>query len=69
MMDYGTKSCRARPPRTRGQEGPWREGFTTAVEEGVEACGGHRRQRHLVPAPLVKGAALEAIDAGVKLSS
>jgi len=27
----------------------------------------HRRQRHLRPRPWCKGAALEAIDAGVKL--
>jgi succinyl-CoA synthetase alpha subunit len=66
MMEYGTKVVAGCTPGKGGREVlgvPVHDG----VEEAVEACGGIDVSVIFVPAPLVKEAALEAIDAGVRL--
>jgi len=66
MMDYGTKVVAGCTPGRGGQDVLGVKVYD-AVEEAVEAEGGIDVSVIFVPAPLVKGAALEAIDAGVKL--
>lgn len=66
MMDYGTRVVAGCTPGKGGQMALGVPVFD-AVEEAVEAHGGIDVSVVFVPAPLVKGAALEAIDAGVKL--
>lgn len=66
MMDYGTQVVAGCTPGRGGQDVLGVKVYD-AVEEAVEACGGIDVSVIFVPAPLVKGAALEAIDAGVKL--
>jgi len=66
MMDYGTRVVAGCTPGRGGQDVLGVRVYD-AVEEAVEACGGIDVSAIFVPAPLVKGAALEAIDAGVKL--
>jgi succinyl-CoA synthetase alpha subunit len=66
MMDYGTKVIAGCTPGKGGKEALGVPVFDS-VEEAVESSGGIDASVIFVPAPLVKGAALEAIDAGVKL--
>lgn len=66
MMDYGTNVVAGCTPGKGGQEALGVPVYD-AVEESVAACGGIDVSVVFVPAPLVKGAAIEAIDAGVKL--
>jgi succinyl-CoA synthetase alpha subunit len=66
MMDYGTKVIAGCTPGKGGEEALGVPVFDS-VEEAVESSGGIDASVIFVPAPLVKGAALEAIDAGVKL--
>jgi len=66
MMDYGTRVVAGCTPGKGGQDVLGVRVYD-AVEEAVDACGGVDVSVIFVPAPLVKGAALEAIDAGVKL--
>lgn len=66
MMDYGSRVVAGCTPGRGGQEVLGVKVYD-AVEEAVEACGGIDVSAIFVPAPMVKGAALEAIDAGVKL--
>ncbi len=66
MMDYGTRVVAGCTPGKGGQEVLGVQVYD-AVEEAVQAAGGIDVSVIFVPAPLVKGAALEAIDAGVKL--
>ncbi len=66
MMDYGTRVVAGCTPGKGGQEVLGVQVYD-AVEEAVHAAGGIDVSVIFVPAPLVKGAALEAIDAGVKL--
>jgi succinyl-CoA synthetase alpha subunit len=66
MMDYGTRVVAGCTPGKGGQEALGVPVYDS-VEEAVEAAGGIDISVVFVPAPLVKGAAIEAIDAGVKL--
>jgi succinyl-CoA synthetase alpha subunit len=66
MMEYGTQVVAGCTPGRGGQDVLGVKVYD-AVDEAVEACGGIDVSVIFVPAPLVKGAALEAIDAGVKL--
>ncbi len=66
MMDYGTRVVAGCTPGKGGQEVLGVKVYD-AVEAAVAACGGIDVSVIFVPAPLVKGAALEALDAGVKL--
>ena len=66
MMDYGTNVVAGCTPGKGGQAALGVRVYD-GVEEAVEATGGIDVSVIFVPAPLVKGAALEAIDAGVKL--
>jgi len=66
MMEYGTNVVAGCTPGKGGQEALGVKVYDS-VAEAVEATGGIDVSVVFVPAPLVKGAALEAIDAGVKL--
>ena len=66
MMDYGTKVVAGVTPGKGNQTVLEVPVFDTA-EEAVENCGKIDVSVIFVPAPLVKNAALEAIDAGIKL--
>jgi len=66
MMDYGTQVVAGCTPGKGGQEALGVKVYDSVVES-VDACGGIDVSVIFVPAPLVKGAALEAIDAGIKL--
>jgi succinyl-CoA synthetase alpha subunit len=65
MIDYGTRVVAGCTPGKGGLEVLGVPVFDT-VREAVEAVGGIDLSAIFVPAPLVKGAALEAIDAGVR---
>lgn len=64
MRGYGTNVVAGVTPGKGGQEV---EGVPvySAVVEAVEACGGLDASVLFIPAPLVKGGAIEAIEAGV----
>ncbi len=66
MMGYGTNVVAGCTPGKGGIEVEGVPVFDT-VEEAVEHAGGIDISVIFVPAPLVKGAALEAFDAGIKL--
>ncbi|MBI5830126.1 MAG: CoA-binding protein [Chloroflexi bacterium] len=66
MKDYGTQLAAAVTPGKGGQSVEGVPVFDT-VREAWEAVGPLDVSVLFVPAPLVKNAALEAIDAGVKL--
>jgi succinyl-CoA synthetase alpha subunit len=66
MRDYGTQLAAAVTPGKGGQNVEGVPVFDT-VREAWEAAGPLDVSVLFVPAPLVKSAALEAIDAGVKL--
>jgi succinyl-CoA synthetase alpha subunit len=66
MKDYGTQLRAAVTPGKGGQDVDGIPVFDT-VEEAWEQAGPLDVSVLFVPAPLVKSAALEAIDAGVKL--
>jgi succinyl-CoA synthetase alpha subunit len=66
MRDYGTQLAAAVTPGKGGQNVEGVPVFDT-VREAWEAAGPQDVSVLFVPAPLVKSAALEAIDAGVKL--
>ena len=66
MMDYGTQIIGGCTPGKGGQEVYGLPVYDT-VEEAWEQVGPIDISVIFVPAPLVKNAALEAIDAGVKL--
>ena len=67
MRDFGTNVVAGCTPGKGGQEVLDVPVFDT-VEEAIENVGAVDISVIFVPAPLVKGAALEAIAAGVKLS-
>ena len=67
MRDFGTNVVAGCTPGKGGQEALGVPVFDT-VEEAIENVGAVDISVIFVPAPLVKGAALEAIAAGVKLS-
>jgi len=66
MMNYGTNVVAGCTPGKGGQEVLGVPVFDT-VEEAVTEAGGIDVSVVFVPAPLVKNAALEAIEAGIKL--
>jgi len=66
MLDYGTQLVAAVTPGKGGQEADGVPVFDT-VREAWEAAGPIDVSVLFVPAPAVKDAALEAIDAGVRL--
>ncbi len=66
MMDYGTRVVAGCTPGKGGQEVLGVPVFDT-VEEAVSEVGNIDISVIFVPAPLVRNAALEAIEAGVKL--
>ena len=66
MKDFGTQMVAAVTPGKGGQDVAGVPVFDT-VQEAWEQAGPLDVSVMFVPAPLVKGAALEAIDAGVKL--
>jgi len=66
MIDYGTNVVAGCTPGKGGVEVLGVPVFDT-VREAVETVGEIDLSAIFVPAPLVKGAALEAIDAGVKM--
>jgi succinyl-CoA synthetase alpha subunit len=66
MVGYGTKVIAGVTPGRGGQEVEGIPVYDT-VEEAWEATGPLDTSVLFIPAPLVKSAALEAIDAGVKL--
>ena len=66
MKEYGTKVVAGVTPGKGGQEVEGIPVFDT-VYEAVEKTGNIDASAIFVPAPLVKDAAMEAIDAGVKL--
>lgn len=67
MMEYGTKVLGGVTPGRGGQQVFGLPVFDT-VEEAVEKLGAVDVSVIFVPAPLVKNAALEAFDAGIKLA-
>ena len=67
MMDYGTKILGGVTPGRGGQEVHGLPVYDT-VQEAVEKLGEIDVSVIFVPAPLVKNAALEAFDAGIKLA-
>ena len=67
MMEYGTRVLGGVTPGRGGQEVFGLPVFDT-VQEAVENLGPIDVSVIFVPAPLVKNAALEAFDAGVKLA-
>ncbi len=67
MLEYGTKVLGGVTPGRGGQEVYGLPVFDT-VEEAVEQLGAIDVSVIFVPAPLVKNAALEAFDAGIKLA-
>jgi succinyl-CoA synthetase alpha subunit len=66
MVGYGTNVVAGVTPGRGGQEVEGIPVFDT-IEEAWENCGPLDVSVLFIPAPLVKSAALEAIDAGVKL--
>ncbi len=66
MMEYGTNVVGGCTPGKGGQEVLGTPVYDT-VEEAVEKFDGVDVSAIFVPAPLVKNAALEAIDAGIKM--
>nr|NIT54552.1 succinate--CoA ligase subunit alpha [candidate division Zixibacteria bacterium] len=66
MMDYGTKVIAGCTPGKGGQEVLGVPVFDT-VEEAIAEVGEIDVSVIFVPAPLVKNAALESIEAGIKL--
>lgn len=66
MQEYGTKIVAGCTPGKGGQEIQGVPVFDT-VEEALEKVGPVDVSAIFVPAPLVKGAALEAMEAGIKL--
>lgn len=67
MKDYGTRVVAGVTPGKKGQE-VYGIPVYDSVAEAWEKCGPIDISVIFVPAPLVKNAALEAIDAGVKLT-
>ncbi len=67
MMDYGTRILGGVTPGRGGQEVYGLPVFD-GVQEAVEKLGEIDISVIFVPAPLVKNAALEAFDAGIKLA-
>ena len=66
MVGYGTNVVAGVTPGRGGQEVEGIPVFDT-IEEAWENCGSIDISVLFIPAPLVKSAALEAIDAGVRL--
>ncbi|GJM19036.1 MAG: succinyl-CoA synthetase subunit alpha [Phycisphaeraceae bacterium] len=66
MLGYGTNVVAGVTPKKGGEEVQGVPVFDS-VAQAVEACGGIDVSVILVPARFVKGAAVEAIEAGVKL--
>src|SRR5262245_47596398 len=66
MLDYGTKVVGGVTPGKGGQETLGVPVFNT-VHDAVRTLGAIDISVIFVPAPVVKPAALEAIDAGIKL--
>lgn len=67
MIDYGTRVLGGVTPGRGGQEVYGLPVFDT-VEEAIEQLGNIEISVIFVPAPLVKNAALEAFNAGIKLA-
>ncbi len=65
MKEYGTNVVAGVTPGKGGQEVLGVKVYDT-VKEAVDAAGGIDASAIFVPAPLVKGAAIEAIEAGIK---
>ncbi|MCK4963031.1 MAG: CoA-binding protein, partial [Anaerolineales bacterium] len=66
MQEYGTQVVAGVTPGKGGQEIDGVPVFDT-VQEAWEKVGAFEVSVLFIPAPIVKSAALEAIDAGVKL--
>jgi succinyl-CoA synthetase alpha subunit len=66
MKEYGTQVVAGVTPGKGGQDVEGVAVYDT-VFEAVEACGEINISVLFIPAPLVKSAALEAIEAGIKL--
>ncbi len=66
MMDYGTQVVAGCTPGKKGEEVHGVPVYDT-VEEAVDVQGAIDVSVIFVPAPLIKGAALEAIEAGIRL--
>ncbi|MEM1537707.1 MAG: CoA-binding protein [Candidatus Nezhaarchaeales archaeon] len=65
MVEYGTKVVAGVTPG-RGGEQVWGVPVYNTVKEAIEEHGPMDMSATFVPAPLVKNAALEALDAGIK---
>lgn len=65
MLEYGTKVVAGVTPGRKGQR-VWGVPVYNTIEEAVKEHGPIDMSVTFVPAPLVKGAALEALDAGIK---
>lgn len=65
MVEYGTKVVGGVTPG-RGGEKVWDVSVYNTVKEAIEEHGLMDMSATFVPAPLVKNAALEALDAGIK---
>ena len=65
MIEYGTKVVAGVTPGRGGQK-VWEVPVYNTVKEAVEEHGLMDMSATFVPAPLVKNAALEALDAGIK---
>lgn len=66
MLDYGTRVVAGCTPGKGGSEALGLPVYDT-VEEAIEEKGGFDVSAIFVPAPLVKDAAIEAIEAGIRL--
>ncbi len=66
MRDYGTNVVAGVTPGRGGQK-VWGIPVYNTVEEAWEACGPFSISLIVVPAPVVKAATIEAIEAGIKL--
>lgn len=65
MVEYGTKVVGGVTPGRGGQK-VWDVSVYNTVKEAIEEHGLMDMSATFVPAPLVKNAALEALDAGIK---
>lgn len=65
MVEYGTKVIAGVTPG-RGGEYVWGVPVYNSIEEAIKEHGPMDMSATFVPAPLVKNAAIEALDAGIK---
>jgi succinyl-CoA synthetase alpha subunit len=65
MVEYGTKIVAGVTPG-RGGQTVWGVPVYNTVKEAIEEHGNIDMSSTIVPAPLVKDAAIEALDAGIK---